>query len=180
MVIAKLHALTQDGSVFAVKDSFSNLDLSTLGFEVLFDADWIWRDPEPQQLVTSRELRWTKVLSLDDLEHWENGWHPDRGLGSPHRTVYGTALLFSESFSFVSAYSGSELVAGAALAVTEGTVGVACTFFRGPNTLDRVNRQFRAERPNQLRVSDFTYVSTWQGWLYVAFVIDVFTRRIVG
>ena len=35
--------------------------------------------------------------------------------------------------------------------------------------LDRVNRQFRAARPNQLWVSDFTYVSTWQGWLYVAF-----------
>jgi putative transposase len=46
--------------------------------------------------------------------------------------------------------------------------------------LDRVNRQFTAERPNQLWVSDFTYVSTWQGWLYVAFVIDVFARRIVG
>ena len=46
--------------------------------------------------------------------------------------------------------------------------------------LDKVNRQFRAERPNQLWVSDFTYVSTWQGWQYVAFVIDVFARRIVG
>ena len=46
--------------------------------------------------------------------------------------------------------------------------------------LDRVNRQFKAERPYQLWVSDFTYVSTWQGWLYVAFVIDVFARRIVG
>jgi transposase InsO family protein len=46
--------------------------------------------------------------------------------------------------------------------------------------LDRVNRQFKAERPNQLWVSDFTYVSTWQGWLYVAFVVDVFARRIVG
>ncbi len=45
---------------------------------------------------------------------------------------------------------------------------------------DRVNRQFKADRPNQLWVSDFTYVSTWQGWLYVAFVIDVFARRIVG
>ena len=45
---------------------------------------------------------------------------------------------------------------------------------------DKVNRQFQAERPNQLRVSDFTYVLTWQGWLYVAFVIDVFARRIVG
>ncbi len=46
--------------------------------------------------------------------------------------------------------------------------------------LDKVQREFRAERPNQLWVSDFTYVSTWQGWLYVAFVIDVFARRIVG
>ena len=51
---------------------------------------------------------------------------------------------------------------------------------KAPCPLDRVNRQFKAERPNQLWVSDFTYVSTWQGWLYVAFVIDVFARRIVG
>ena len=49
-----------------------------------------------------------------------------------------------------------------------------------PRPLDRVNRQFSADRPNQLWVSDFTYVSTWQGWLYVAFVVDVFARRIVG
>ena len=51
---------------------------------------------------------------------------------------------------------------------------------RAPCPLDRVNRVFRADRPNQLWVSDFTYVSTWQGWLYVAFVIDVYARRIVG
>ncbi len=49
-----------------------------------------------------------------------------------------------------------------------------------PCPLDRVNRQFKADRPNQLWVSDFTYVSTWQGWQYVAFVIDVYARRIVG
>ncbi len=45
---------------------------------------------------------------------------------------------------------------------------------------DHVNRQFKADRPNQLWVADFTYVSTWQGFVYVAFVIDVFARRIVG
>ena len=45
---------------------------------------------------------------------------------------------------------------------------------------DRVQRQFCAERPNQLWVSDFTYVSTWQGFVFVAFIIDVFARRIVG
>ena len=45
---------------------------------------------------------------------------------------------------------------------------------------DLVNRHFQAERPNALWVSDFTYVSTWQGFVYVAFVIDVFARCIVG
>ena len=50
---------------------------------------------------------------------------------------------------------------------------------KAPCPLDRVNRQFHAERPNQLWVSDFTYVATWQDWLYVAFVVDVFARRIV-
>jgi transposase InsO family protein len=49
-----------------------------------------------------------------------------------------------------------------------------------PCPLDKVNRQFRAERPNQLWVSDFTYVSTWQGFVYVAFIIDVFARYLVG
>jgi transposase InsO family protein len=46
--------------------------------------------------------------------------------------------------------------------------------------LDRVNRQFRAPAPNMLWVSDFTYVATWSGFAYVAFVIDTFARRIVG
>jgi putative transposase len=45
---------------------------------------------------------------------------------------------------------------------------------------DLVNRQFRAPAPNRLWVSDFTYVSTWSGFVYVAFVIDVYARRIVG
>lgn len=49
-----------------------------------------------------------------------------------------------------------------------------------PCPLDLVNRQFRAPRPNVLWLSDFTYVATWQGFVYVAFVIDAYARRIVG
>ena len=45
---------------------------------------------------------------------------------------------------------------------------------------DLVNRQFIAERPNQLWVADLTYISTWRGFVYAAFVLDVFSRRIVG
>jgi transposase InsO family protein len=49
-----------------------------------------------------------------------------------------------------------------------------------PQPADLVNRHFIATRPNQLWVSDFTYVATWSGFVYVALVIDVFARRIVG
>jgi transposase InsO family protein len=49
-----------------------------------------------------------------------------------------------------------------------------------PCPADHVNRQFTAARPNRLWVSDFTYVSTWAGFVYVAFAIDTFARRIVG
>ena len=49
-----------------------------------------------------------------------------------------------------------------------------------PCPLDRVNRQFQPSAPNRLWVSDFTYVSTWSGFVYVAFVIDAYARRIVG
>ena len=49
-----------------------------------------------------------------------------------------------------------------------------------PCPLDHVNRQFHAPAPNRLWVSDFTYVATWKGFVYVAFVIDVYARYIVG
>lgn len=49
-----------------------------------------------------------------------------------------------------------------------------------PCPLDRVNRQFKAPAPNRLWVSDFTYVATWTGFVYVAFVVDAYARRIVG
>jgi putative transposase len=50
----------------------------------------------------------------------------------------------------------------------------------GDRPVDRVERRFSATRPNQLWVADFTYVATWRGFVYVAFMIDVFARRIVG
>ena len=49
-----------------------------------------------------------------------------------------------------------------------------------PCPLDHVNRQFHAPAPDRLWLSDFTYVATWAGFVYVAFVIDAYARRIVG
>jgi len=65
------------------------------------------------------------------------------------------------------------VVRGKVVKTTRPDKAAACPF-------DLVNRQFHAPAPNMLWVSDFTYVSTWAGMVYVAFVIDVFGRRIVG
>ena len=65
------------------------------------------------------------------------------------------------------------VVRGKAVRTTIGDAAARCP-------TDKVNRQFHAEHPNQLWVADFSYVSTWQGLVFVAFVIDVFARRIVG
>ena len=51
---------------------------------------------------------------------------------------------------------------------------------RADRPLDLVQRQFKAARPNELWVADFTFVATWAGFVYVAFVIDVFARRVIG
>jgi putative transposase len=66
--------------------------------------------------------------------------------------------------------------------VTRGRAWVVTTQAQaaGDRPADRVERRFTATRPNQLWVADFTYVATWRGFVYVAFVIDVFARRIVG
>ena len=49
-----------------------------------------------------------------------------------------------------------------------------------PRPADKVNRQFVATAPNQLWVADLTYIRTWSGWVYAAFILDVYSRMIVG
>jgi transposase InsO family protein len=66
------------------------------------------------------------------------------------------------------------VVRGRAFTITTTADGMA------PRPLDLVQREFKASRPNQLWVADLTYVATWAGFVYVAFVIDVFARKIVG
>lgn len=61
-----------------------------------------------------------------------------------------------------------------------GRVKTTVSHPTAPCPSDKVNRNFRADRPNALWLSDFTYVSTWAGFVYVAFVIDAFARFIVG
>ena len=112
------------------------------------------------------------------MPHIERIWHANHG-------VYGARKLWRQMLRegmAVARCTVERLMGRLGLrGVTRGkAVRTTVSDSRVPCPLDRVNRQFKADRPNQLWVSDFTYVSTWQGWLYVAFVIDVFARRIVG
>jgi transposase InsO family protein len=65
-------------------------------------------------------------------------------------------------------------------AVRGKTIKTTLSDKAAPCPKDKVNRKFGADRPNALWVADFTYVSTWVGFVYVAFIIDVYARRIVG
>lgn len=101
-----------------------------------------------------------------------------------NHSVYGVRKvwrqLLREGFS-VARSTVSRLMKAMGLAGVRRGKKVRTTVSRKAEAAhDRVNRQFVAERPDQLWVADFTYVSTWQGFAYVAFIIDVFAGRIVG
>jgi transposase InsO family protein len=102
-----------------------------------------------------------------------------------HQQVYGPRKVWpscgaSRSTSRAAPSSGSCAPWGCA-ALCVAAPGLSLRAPTPPaRPADLVERQFTATRPNQLWVADFTYVATWRGFVYVAFVIDVFARRIVG
>jgi len=128
------------------------------------------RNPE----LRSRRAKSDDVLALDVQRVWHGNWQ-----------VYGVDkvwLQMNREGIRVARCTVERLMSRLGLqGVRRGkSVRTTTPDTSAPCPLDRVNRVFKADRPNQLWVSDFTYVSTWQGWLYVAFVIDVYARRIVG
>ncbi|MBG57532.1 MAG: IS3 family transposase [Porticoccus sp.] len=128
------------------------------------------RNPE----LRSDRAKRDEVLSLHIERVWNDNFEvygADKVWKQMNRETSGVARCTVERLMRLKGLQGARR--GKAVRTTVADKSMPCP-------LDRVNRQFVADRPNQLWVSDFTYVSTWQGWLYVAFVIDVFARRIVG
>ena len=127
-----------------------------------------------------------------DTAHQSARWHRDEELKPPiqrgwneNLSVYGVRKVWRQL------HREGESVARCTVARLMKSLGLAGVV-RGkrrrttiPDALaerprDPVRRQFVAERPNQLWVADFTYVSTWSGVIFAAFVTDVFSRAIVG
>ena len=135
-----------------------------------------WRHVQRQREPSRRSQRARRDEHL--MPHIERIWHANHGVYGARKVWRqmlreGMAVARCTIERLMACLGLRGVMRGKAMRTTVSDSKASCP-------LDRVNRQFNAERPNQLWVSDFTYVSTWQGWLYVAFVIDVFARRIVG
>ncbi len=118
--------------------------------------------------------RWDEVLRAEIRRVWEENFQV-YGVRKVWRQLCreGIAVARCTTARLMRQMGLSGAVRGKAMKTTISNPAVQCP-------RDKVNRQFQAPRPNALWVSDFTYVATWQGFVYVAFVIDTFARRIVG
>jgi hypothetical protein len=107
---------------WAVKDSFASLDLTSFGFTVLFDAQWISLPREKLPTLESVEPRWNFVRSENSLAIWESAWREANGDTNTSR-IFVPALLENPDIAIVAGYRGERIVAGAIGNRSQGVVG---------------------------------------------------------
>jgi hypothetical protein len=111
---------------WTVKDSFSVLELSPLGFRQLFEADWIWCDASDAPIPGSGDTVWQPVTTSAQLERWEAAWREN---GSPaDSTVFLPELLANPTIALFAAYRGADIVAGCAANRSVEAVGISNLF----------------------------------------------------
>ena len=93
----------------SIKDSFANLDLGPFGFEVVHEAEWIYRQPPATPTSGSPDVTWLPIETADELEAWERAWDVDGD--SDH--LFRPALLRDPSIEFLGGHVGNSIVAGA-------------------------------------------------------------------
>ena len=107
---------------WALKDSFASLDLTSLGFTILFEAQWIILPREKLSTLGSAEPRWNFVRSVDSLAEWEGAWRDANGDTNTAR-IFVPALLENADIAIVAGYRGERIVAGAIGNRSEGVLG---------------------------------------------------------
>jgi hypothetical protein len=113
---------------FAVKDSFAVLDLKPLGFAPLFEATWIWRDPQPAP--TSNAATWRILRDTGSLARWQAAWRADdEGGPSP----FHPTLLYKRGHAFIAGEIEGRIVAGGVASRSKAVVGISNLF--GPAEL---------------------------------------------
>lgn len=134
-----------------------------------------WKAREADPSLKSGRTRRDEILTDEIQRIWED-----------NRKVYGAKKVWEafkkENRFQVARCTVERLMRAMGLTGVIRGKGIRTTFPspKDKRPKDLVNRDFTATRPNQLWVADFTYVSTWQGFVYVAFITDVFSRMIVG
>jgi hypothetical protein len=111
----------------SIKDSFASLDLTSYGFRVLFDAQWITRSMSGPQRVEGADRWWGLVRDVDDLASWEQAWRKEDGPAG----IFRAELLDNDSVAILAARQGDRIVAGAVLNRSATVVGIS-NFFADP------------------------------------------------
>jgi hypothetical protein len=115
---------------FSVKDGFARLELSSLGFQLLFEASWIWREPTFKSKNNVDGIRWTTVQSAPELEKWEIAWRDEPANQEARTRIFLPSLLEDKDIRFIAAYREEHIVAGVIANRTNGVVGVSNIFAR--------------------------------------------------
>jgi hypothetical protein len=117
------------GRPFTVKDSFATLDLEALGFRMLFEASWIWRDPSDMPPADGKA--WRRVTTPDALAAWHEAWSDN---GSPaDRRVFLPSLLADETVALFECRDATRIVAGCAGNRSSDVVGLSNVFSVDPD-----------------------------------------------
>jgi len=119
--------IAQAEDAFAVKDSFAQLDLAPLGFAPLFEAMWIWRDPQPVAKSDSASAR--IMRDAESLARWEAAWRGDE----PALDLFRPSLLNESDHAFIAIEAGARIVAGCVASRSAAVVGLSNLF--GPDGL---------------------------------------------
>ena len=117
------------GSHWSVKDGFSVLELSSLAFQPLFEANWIWCDAANAPLPVGSDIVWRRVTTVAELERWEGAWREN---GSPATSrVFVPDLLADPAVALFSGERQGAIVAGCAANLSVEAVGFSNLFIAG-------------------------------------------------
>ena len=131
--LAHIQALIGSGlpGSWSVKDSFRSLDMTDLGFHVLFEATWLWRAPAPTAPQgANANMRSTQIGNATELAQWETAWdgEPAKTSSTPQPRLFVPALLADQNVAFIAAYQGEAIVAGAIANRTDDVIGLTNVF----------------------------------------------------
>ena len=93
----------------SIKDSFATLDLGPFGFQVMREAEWIYREPPSSPIAGPRDMSWIAIETADELVAWEAAWDVDGATGR----LFRPALLRDPSVTILGGYVDGAIVAGA-------------------------------------------------------------------